>query len=239
MKKIMVLSVGTLLLFSSCGTYAGSGAATGGWFGSIIGSAVGGITGGPRGSDIGSLIGMAGGAVVGAAIGQAADNAQQQRLEDYRRQRQQQRYEQQRYDEGDDRLYGFDENFGSTHAPMAYATEPCLEIRNPRIVDASRDGVLTRGEEARMVFEIYNTSTKPVTRVLPAVAEVTGNKHIRVSENVMVESVLPGKGIRYTAVIRADNGLRDGEAIFRISVYQGNREETSQVREFRIMTSKR
>ena len=212
MKKIMVLSVGTLLLFSSCGTYAGSGAATGGWFGSIIGSAVGGITGGPRGSDIGSLIGMAGGAVVGAAIGQAADNAQQQRLEDYRRQRQQQRYEQQRYDEGDDRLYGFDENFGSTHAPMAYATEPC---------------------------EIYNTSTKPVTRVLPAVAEVTGNKHIRVSENVMVESVLPGKGIRYTAVIRADNGLRDGEAIFRISVYQGNREVTSQVREFRIMTSKR
>ena len=122
---------------------------------------------------------------------------------------------------------------------MAYATEPCLEIRNPRIVDASRDGVLTRGEEARMVFEIYNTSTKPVTRVLPAVAEVTGNKHIRVSENVMVESVLPGKGIRYTAVIRADNGLRDGEAIFRISVYQGNREVTSQVREFRIMTSKR
>lgn len=90
-----------------------------------------------------------------------------------------------------------------------------------------------------MVFEIYNTSTKPVTRVLPAVAEVTGNKHIRVSENVMVESVLPGKGIRYTAVIRADNGLRDGEAIFRISVYQGNREVTSQVREFRIMTSKR
>ena len=90
-----------------------------------------------------------------------------------------------------------------------------------------------------MVFEIYNTSTKPVTRVLPAVAEVTGNKHIRVSENVMVESVLPGKGIRYTAVIRADNGLRDGEAVFRISVYQGNREVTSQVREFRITTSKR
>ena len=233
MKKIMVLSVGTLLLFSSCGTYAGSGAATGGWFGSIIGSAVGGIAGGPRGSDIGTLIGMAGGAAVGAAIGQAADNAQQQRLEDYRRQRQQ------RYDEGDDRLYGFDENFSDRPAPVTYATEPCLEIRNPRIVDASRDGVLTRGEEARMVFEIFNTSSKPVSRVLPTVTEITGNRHIRVSENVLVESVMPGKGIRYTAVIRADNGLRDGEAVFRISVYQGNREVTSQVREFRIITSKR
>ena len=90
-----------------------------------------------------------------------------------------------------------------------------------------------------MVFEVFNVSSKPAFGVLPTVMEVTGNKHIRVSENVMVESVLPGKGIRYTAVIRADNGLRDGEAIFRISVYQGNREVTSQVREFRIMTSKR
>lgn len=243
MKKLMVFSVSSLLLLSSCGTYTESGAATGGWFGSIIGSAVGGIAGGPRGSDIGTLIGMAGGAVVGAAIGQAADNAQQQRYEEHRRQRQQ-RYENQNrgYEEtnnGDDRLYGFGEDFSTQPAPMTYASEPCLEIRNPRIVDSSRDGVLTRGEEARMVFEIFNTSTKPVYRVLPTVMEITGNKHIRVSENVMVESVLPGKGIRYTAVIRADDKLKDGEAVFRIGVLQGNKEVTSQAREFPIQTSKR
>lgn len=232
MKKVLMFSVGAMFLLSSCGTYTESGAATGGWFGSIIGSAVGGIAGGPRGSDIGTLIGMAGGAAVGAAIGQAADNAQQQRYEEHRRQRQQ------RYD-GDDRLYGFGEDFSSHSAPMAYTTEPCLEIRNPRIVDATRDGMLTRGEEARMVFEIFNTSSKPVYRVLPTVAEITGNKHIRVSENVMVESVLPGKGIRYTAVIRADDRLKDGEAVFRIGVLQGNKEIVSQTREFSIQTSKR
>ena len=236
MKKILVLSVGVLLLMSSCGTYTASGAATGGWFGSIIGSAVGGIAGGHRGSDIGTLVGMAGGAVVGAAIGQAADNAEQQKYEDYKRQRQER---QERYD-GDDRLYGFDESFNTTPSQHPVpSSESCLEIRHPQLVDSSGDGVLTRGEEARMVFEIFNTSSKPVYRVLPMVKELTGNKHIRVSENVLVESILPGKGIRYTAVIRTDNKLRDGEAVFRISVSQGSREMASQAREFRIMTSKR
>ena len=66
MKRTLVLSVGAILLLSSCGSYAGVGAYTGGSFGSIIGSAIGGIAGGPRGSDIGTLIGLAGGAVVGS-----------------------------------------------------------------------------------------------------------------------------------------------------------------------------
>ena len=67
MKKALVVSVFSLFLFSSCGTYTATGA---------------GIAGGPRGSDIGTLIGMASGAAVGAAVGSAVDNAQQQRYED-------------------------------------------------------------------------------------------------------------------------------------------------------------
>lgn len=256
MRKILVLSVGALLLLSSCGTYTGSGAYAGGMFGSIIGSAVGGLTGGWRGSDIGTLVGMAGGAAVGAAIGSAADKAQQDRYAEYRERRMQdrertraaQREESYRQDNapvrddsgfdanggGDDRLYGFGEDF--SNIPDSRAD---IEIRNPRIVDASRDGVLVRGEEARMVFEVYNNSSKPVYRVLPTVAEVTGNKHIHVSQNVMVESILPGKGIRYTATIKADNRLRDGAAVIRIGVMQANKEIASQSREFSLRTSKR
>jgi hypothetical protein len=86
---------------------------------------------------------------------------------------------------------------------------------------------------------VFNTSEKPVYRVLPSVSEVTGNRHIRISENVLVECIMPGKGIRYTAIIKTDDRLRDGDAVFRISVYQGNREMLSQAREFRIATSKR
>ena len=82
MKKALVVSVFSLFLFSSCGTYTATGTYTGGTFGSSIGSAIGGIAGGPRGSDIGTLIGMASGAAVGAAVGSAVDNAQQQRYED-------------------------------------------------------------------------------------------------------------------------------------------------------------
>ena len=257
MKKLLVISVSTMLMLSSCGTYTGSGAATGGYFGSIVGSAIGGITGGWRGHDIGALVGLAGGAVVGAAIGAAADNAEQQKYEDYKAQRQERIRNMQRddapqpeYDDsgfdssnsGDDRLFGFDENFGSvpssSPAPAMIAGQS-VEILNPRFVDAGRDGVLRRGEEARMVFEVFNKSDKPVYRVLPTVAEVTGNKHIHISQNVMVESIMPGKGIRYTATIKADSRLRDGDAIIRIGVMQANKSIPSQSREFAIKTSKR
>ena len=257
MKKILVISVSTLLVLSSCGTYAGSGAATGGYFGSIIGSAIGGITGGWRGSDVGQLIGMAGGAMVGAAIGAAADNAEQQKYEDYKAQRQERIRNMQRNtpepesdnsgfdstNSGDDRLFGFDENFSATEEVNAPTTLELrftpVAIRNARLIDASRDGVLVRGEEARMVFEVFNNSERTAYRVLPTVTEVTGNKHIHISENVMVESILPGKGIRYTATIKADSRLRDGEAVFRIGVMQGNKEIPSQAREFTIKTSRR
>ena len=228
MKKFVVLSLGAVLLFCSCGTYVETGATTGGWFGSIIGSAIGGIAGGPRGSDVGTLIGMAGGAVVGAAIGQAAEEAQQKKMEEY----QQRRIER---GQGDYQpRYGYPENRG-------YETreKEVLEIRHPMLVDTSRDQILSRGEEARVVFEVFNTSTKPVYRITPSVTEITGNKHIEISDNVMIESIEPGKGIRYTALIRADNRLKDGEAVFRIGVFQGNREQSSQAREFRIQTSKR
>ena len=259
MKKTLLVSVSALLLLSSCGTYTGMGAYTGGTFGSIIGSAIGGISGGRHGSDVGTLIGMAGGAMVGAAVGAAADNAKQREYEQYKADRQQRMEERRNYSgqvqsqssyddqadsgfdpsgSGDDRLYGFGEDFGTVPALKSDKLAD-IEIRHPRLLDASRDNELTRGEEARMVFEIYNNSAEPAFQVQPSVMEVTGNKHIRISENVLVECIQPGKGIRYTAVIKADNHLKDGEAVIRIGVFQRNKEISSQSREFRIKTNKR
>jgi hypothetical protein len=257
MKKGLILSMSVLLLLSSCGTYTETGAVTGTWFGSMIGSAIGGISGGRRGSDVGTLIGMAGGAMVGAAIGSAADKAQQEKYEDYKASRQRMRQSQQRqqdygyqdnsgYDatnSGDDRLYGFGEDFSAVEDVNAPSTldirYTSLEIRHARLLDASHDGVLTRGEEARMVFEIYNNSTQPIFGVQPAVAEMTGNKHIHVSENIMIESIPAGKGMRYTASIKADNSLKDGQAVFRIGVFHRNKEISSQTQQFTIQTRKK
>lgn len=81
MKKSIILLVSSVLLLSSCGTYAGSGAYAGGSLGSILGSAIGGIAGGPRGSDIGTIVGMAGGAMIGGAIGNQADQQRQEKME--------------------------------------------------------------------------------------------------------------------------------------------------------------
>ena len=265
MKKVVLISACSLLLMSSCGTYTGQGAYVGGSFGSMVGSAIGGIAGGWRGSDVGSLIGMAGGAVVGAAVGAAADKAQEQKYEEYRNARAQRRASAQRqYDNkdnsgtdnrdnddsgfdqtnsGDDRLYGFGEDFSTSEDVNAPSTLEIrftpIEIRHPRLLDSSRDGVLSRGEEARMVFEVFNNSQSPVYNVQPTVFEVTGNKHIRVSENITVESIMPGKGIRYTALIKADDRLKDGDAVIRISVLHRGKEISSLSKEFPIKTSKR
>ena len=181
---------------------------------------------------IGTLIGMAGGAIVGAAVGQAADEAHQKKVEQYEQRRMDRGSVQRQsdYDYPDDRIY-----MDNTPA----RTPDVLEIRRPMLIDSSRDQVLARGEEARIVFEVYNTTDKILYRVRPNVTEISGNKHIEVSDNVMIESIAPGKGIRYTALVRADNGLRDGEAVFRIGVFLGRNEIVSQTREFRIQTSKR
>ena len=231
----MVMSAA--LVLSSCGTYEATGAYTGARFGSVIGSAIGGISGGWRGSDLGTIVVMAGGAIVGAAIGRAADNQAQQnyeeRMEQYKnnRTRYQDGTDDSGFDptgKGDDRI--FIKDFADDHAS--------LEIHNARLLDASHDNTLSRGEEARMVFELSNRSSQTIYRVLPDVSEITGNKHIRISENVLIESILPNQTIRYTAVVKADNRLKDGEAIVRVNVYQGRDEKPIDSQTFRIRTSR-
>jgi hypothetical protein len=246
MKKVLVLSLGVLLMMSSCGSYEAAGAFTGAHFGSIVGSAVGGISGGWRGHHVGSLIGMASGAAVGAAIGAAADRAEQERYE----RRYEGRYEENRgvnarqsipdesgFDpsgRGDDRI-----SFDGMKGNMLPKGPVNLEISNVRLVDASRDGMLTRGESAHIVFEVSNNSSEPVYGVQPSVLEVTRNKHIHISENVLVECIPAKQAIRYTAQIKADNGLRNGEAVIRVAVFQAGREVTSQTHDYRIATAKR
>ena len=74
MKKFVLISLSSLLLFSSCSSYTTTGAAMGG----MVGSAIGGLAGGHRGSDIGTLVGV----VTGAAMGAAAE--EHDRAEYYR-----------------------------------------------------------------------------------------------------------------------------------------------------------
>jgi len=265
MKKVLTLALGAMLVLSSCDTYTGVGAVTGAQFGNVIGSAIGGITGGWRGSDWGSLIGTAAGAAAGAAIGAAVDQSQQQKYDDYaaaraeRRSRQTYERSSQRstgrdygynnsgsYDANNSGSYGansgevFDPtNSGDDRIAFDMPVSEPIVIRRAELTDANGDGVLKRGEECTVRFEIMNNSDKTVYDICPMVDDITGNKHVHVSQNLRIESIAPHQGVRYSATILADNRLKDGEVNIRVGVMQGNKEITSQTREFRLVTRKR
>ena len=247
---MMVWAVGATLLLSSCSSYTGAGAYTGAQFGSILGSAIGGISGGPRGSDIVTIVGMAGGAVIGGAIGNAADQKARGKMDnDYP--------SNSGYDSsnsgfdstnsGDDRIDfdGSDATTGnyeykqpSSPADNVYThSAPTVEIRNARFIDADGDDTISRGEMCKVVLEIYNNGLQPIYNVVPTVAEMTGNRHIYISQPICVEKIGAYKGVRYTAMVKADNRLKYGTIKLCCSVLQ-NGETISKVTEFNVETRK-
>ena len=224
MRKGLLFVLGAALLVSSCSSGAAGGAYAGGQFGYIIGSSIGGIAGGWRGHHTGALIGTIGGMVAGAAIGEAIENAEQRKYE-------------QRTGRSNDR--GYDRGYGPYDDRIIMTPqEASLEIRNAMVLESLRDGVLTRGEECSVVFEIYNTSDETIYNVRPLVEDATGNKHIKISPNLQIESIAPHQGVRYTATILADKRLKDGEIVIRVGVAQGETMVASQTREFTVPTAK-
>lgn len=247
MKKMMALAVGATLLLSSCSSYTGAGAYTGAQFGSILGSAIGGISGGPRGSDIGTIVGMAGGAMVGATIGNAADHKAHGKMDNDRGGYDSSDSGFDSTNSGDDRIDfdGDDAATGnyeykqpSSPADNVYThSAPTMEIRNARFIDADGDDTISRGEMCKVVFEVYNNGLQPVYNVVPTVAEMTGNKHIYISQPISVEKIGAYKGVRYTAMVKADNRLKYGTIKLCCSVLQ-NGEAISKVTEFNVETRK-
>lgn len=119
---------------------------------------------------------------------------------------------------------------------MAYI--PHIEIRNARIVDDNQDKVISRGELCKVIFEVYNTGERPLFDIQPSVVEATGNKQIFISPGMHVERLMPGAGIRYTAMLKAGPRLGDGSVRICLSVLQGDN-AISKVTEFEVPTSKK
>ena len=119
---------------------------------------------------------------------------------------------------------------------MSYV--PHIEIRNARIVDDNQDKVISRGELCKVIFEVYNTGQQPLYDIQPSVVEATGNRQIFISPGIHVERLMPGAGIRYTAMLKAGPRLGDGEVRICLSVLQGEN-AISKVTEFTVPTSKK
>ena len=239
MKKVIVYSLVGAMLLSSCSTTE-SGASNGAFFGSIIGSAIGGISGGHRGSDIGTPGGLAGGAVEGAAIGQASEKAEQRKYDEYMRRRTDSGFDPN--NGGDDRIVMETEVPSNTVSldelknMTGYNVNinESIQLRHENFTDANGDGNISPGEECKVSFEIMNNSDVEIFNVIPTVIETTGNKHIHISPTVRVESIKPHQGVRYTATILADKRLKDGNAVIRVTVTQGQNDIASMAKEFNI-----
>jgi hypothetical protein len=180
--------------------------------------------------------------VAGAAIGAAVENSQNRKYEpDVPMQRgiNQRESAQERYDDRID----FDES-PSVVAERSFSVEELsrktpIELRNAMVTDKTGDGILVRGEECMVSFEVMNNTNHPVYDLCPIVEDATGNKHVAVSPNLRVECIPPHEGIRYTATILADKRLKDGEIIVRVGVARNNQLIASQTREFTLPTRKK
>lgn len=132
---------------------------------------------------------------------------------------------------GDDRIdFGAPSSSGA-NAPMSYApssqssvdasrveqiygnakSDGKLTIRNVRFADSNGDGILSGEEIGHVSFEIYNETDAPIYNFDPSVVEAEANKRIYISPSVRVENIIPGQGLRYTATVKADRRIKDGE----------------------------
>ena len=212
MKKQLTVFLLSVLLLSGCASgrmgnpgAIVAGASIGGSLGGSIGGLIGdnnrGWRGGYRGSAIGNIVGT----IAGAAIGSALTAPRQEPIEDDAyvpevREVRVQKYKKQ-----------------PVQQPVSQ-----LKLRRIRFIDDNRSHVIDAGENSKIIFEIMNEDRKPVYNVVPVVETVGKVKHIGISPSVMVEEILPGEGMRYTASIHAGNRLKDGEVTFRVAVADEN-----------------
>ena len=173
----------------------------GGSIGGLIGDNNRGWRGGYRGSAIGNIVGT----IAGAAIGSALTAPRQEPIEDDAYVPEVRAVRVQKYKKQ------------PVRQPVSQ-----LKLRRIRFIDDNRSHVIDAGENSKIIFEIMNEDRKPVYNVVPVVETVGKVKHIGISPSVMVEEILPGEGIRYTASIHAGNRLKDGEVTFRVAVADEN-----------------
>lgn len=264
MSTMLLSGCGT---YAGSGAYTGAqfgtilGSAIGGISGGPRGSDIGTIVGMAGGAIVGGAIGDAADKRAKEEMYEHRERVKERRAAD-KRQTRQNEYDN-AYDSGfdatnsgDDRIYDFDgsDYTGSYTAqqptetmPLQSAVDelaahmeyaPHIEIRNARFVDDNQDGVISRGELCKVIFEVFNTGSSAVYNVQPTVIETSGNKHIYISPSIHIEKIYPGKGVRYTAMLKAGNRLRPGSVKICCSVLQGGK-AISKVSEFNIETRKK
>lgn len=134
--------------------------------------------------------------------------------------------------------YSPSHNGGNGISASALADRYAIDIRNVHFVGEGAGNTLRRGESAKIIFEIKNVSGHMLYDIVPNVMETTNNRRIIISPSMRIESIAPGQTLRYTAMVRATQSLKAGEAHFVVTVSQGNK-TASGVKDIVVYTSKR
>lgn len=192
--------------------------------GSNVGSAIGGLVGdsrhgwrgGYRGSAIGSIIGTLAGAAIGGAL-TAPKSREEEQPQDYPLERQ------------------ADPVYTTPYEPSSALS--ALHIRNLRFIDDSRNHVLNAGESSKIIFEIMNEGSETAYNVIPSVTEISGAKQVHISPSILVEQILPGNGVKYTATVSVGKRVKNGTATFRVAVTD-TRGQTYDRQEFTLETAR-
>ncbi|EJX06968.1 hypothetical protein, secreted, partial [gut metagenome] len=204
MKKEVSVVLLSALLLSGCASgrmgHPGAimaGASIGGSLGNSIGGLIGDNQnpwiGGYRGSAIGNIVGT----LAGAAIGNALSQPRKQEMEEgayvpeVREVREVQVKKQK-------------------HQPQVSQAFARLRIDRICFIDDNCNHEIDAGENSKIIFEVINEGSEPVCNVVPVVKTMSKAKHIHISPSAMVEQILPGEGIRYTASVHAGERLKKG-----------------------------
>lgn len=264
---LLMSSCGTVGSGAATGGYLGGmfgsaiGGLTGGWRGHHVGTVIGMATGAVVGAAAGAAEEQKRERTIQEYHNRVAARQsyrQNQYQQDYGSQ-----YDDSGYDgsnSGDDRLYDFNPSgnvsssstyspsSSSTYSPSynggngisasALADRYAIDIRNVHFVGEGAGNTLRRGESAKIIFELKNVSGHMLYDIVPNVMETTNNRRIIISPSMRIESIAPGQTLRYTAMVRATQSLKAGEAHFVVTVSQGNK-TASGVKDIVVYTSKR
>lgn len=116
---------------------------------------------------------------------------------------------------------------------------PTIEVRKMTFTDADGDGILSAGESGKVMFEIMNNSPEEIRNIRPVVSDTTNNKRISISPSILVESIAPGMGVRYTATVLGDRRLKDGEIVILAGVEHDGRMVTTENETLKIATRRK
>lgn len=120
-----------------------------------------------------------------------------------------------------------------------FKLHPAIEVRRVTFTDADGDGQIGSGEECKVSFEIMNNTREVMHNLRPFVTDTTGNKRISISQSILVESIAPGTGVRYTATVLGGRKLKDGTAVLRVGVEHDGRKVAAEDELLTITTRRR